>query len=263
MKFSRPDLIVLLLCAATVSSVAEPGASSRSEADRGTDPERDRLRYSDRASLDPRYEKYLEAIPRFLANWQDTIRLPDPPANSSATTEAELKLLHALERERTPGNEERIRQEIEVAGMTLGPLSMGDLLAVGTKFPATRTMLETAQREMEILVFRFKVAFDRPRPTHLDPSLEPSIPVPGHPAYPSGHATQAHLLGFLLGEVDPAHADRYREDAAGIAKNREIAGVHYPSDSEAGRQLARQIVDRLLEIDSFRKLVESARAEHR
>jgi len=41
-----------------------------------------------------------------------------------------------------------------------------------------------------------------------------------------------------------------------------VAGVHYPSDSEAGRLLARQITNQLLEVESFQALVEAARAEH-
>lgn len=42
---------------------------------------------------------------------------------------------------------------------------------------------------------------------------------------------------------------------------REILGVHFPSDSEAGRVLARQVVDRLQEAPQFRNDLEASRRE--
>ncbi len=236
---------------------------TRSKSVAGTDPERDKFRCSDQVTLDSRYEKYLIANPKLLPDWQDSITLPDPPANSSPRTKAELEYLHFLEGKRTPQEEAVIVRQIEVAGMKMGPYEMKALLGGDSRRPATRMMLNQAQRDMEILVFRFKVKFDRPRPSHLDDTLSLSIPNPGHPSYPSGHSTQAYLLAFLLTEIDPTNGEAYLASANRIACNREVAGVHYPSDSEAGRLLARQIVDQLFQVKSFRAAVEAARSEHR
>jgi hypothetical protein len=51
--------------------------------------------------------------------------------------------------------------------------------------------------------------------------------------------------------------------AARIAVNREIAGVHYPSDTEAGRELARKLLPILNspQVPRFEALVTAAAAE--
>ena len=48
-----------------------------------------------------------------------------------------------------------------------------------------------------------------------------------------------------------------------MAHSREIIGVHYPSDSESGRQLAWQLVNKLFENEAFRKDFAKAKEEIR
>ena len=60
-------------------------------------------------------------------------------------------------------------------------------------------------------------------------------------AFPSGHATESHLIARLLGIVLPdKHPARplLLPLAHRIAINREVMGLHYRSDSEAGELLA-------------------------
>jgi membrane-associated phospholipid phosphatase len=73
---------------------------------------------------------------------------------------------------------------------------------------------------------------------------------PGHGSFPSGHSTQthavAHVLKVLL-KLDPNPTvlppkyatviDQLDRQAARIATNRVVAGVHFPVDSMAGRML--------------------------
>ena len=58
------------------------------------------------------------------------------------------------------------------------------------------------------------------------------------PAYPSGHSTQAHLIAHVLTALVPAKTHEIFTVAHDIARNREIAGMHYSSDSQAGERLA-------------------------
>jgi membrane-associated phospholipid phosphatase len=68
--------------------------------------------------------------------------------------------------------------------------------------------------------------------------------VPGHASFPSGHSTQAHLMALCVNDVFNTlpQQNTVLEDlwtlADRIARNREIAGLHYPSDSDAGRAIA-------------------------
>jgi membrane-associated phospholipid phosphatase len=93
----------------------------------------------------------------------------------------------------------------------------------------------------------------RPRPYHVDPRLttwfdRSGLPLPGHPSYPSGHATEAFVIAMAVGSLfqqNHLHVQMALFDtAAGIARNREIAGVHFHSDTVAGYALARWVMDK-------------------
>jgi membrane-associated phospholipid phosphatase len=96
------------------------------------------------------------------------------------------------------------------------------------------------------MAMHYKHVHWRQRPSQLAPALMPPVEVPGHPSYPSGHATQAHLMAecailVLPAAMLPLFADNLRALARRIARNREIAGLHYASDSAAGAALAGNI----------------------
>jgi len=115
----------------------------------------------------------------------------------------------------------------------------------------------------------YKGYFRRVRPSLLCPGLVPPFGPPAHPSFPSGHSFLGHLIALLLLEI-PGLAHRYGLFEAGdgspgimpdqdtldgrgevespllwlaqrLAKNRERIGVHYISDSTAGRHLAAAI----------------------
>jgi acid phosphatase (class A) len=46
-----------------------------------------------------------------------------------------------------------------------------------------------------------------------------------------------------------------------MAHSREIIGVHYPSDSESGRLLAFQLIQRLMKVKKFQADFEAAKVE--
>ena len=109
-------------------------------------------------------------------------------------------------------------------------------------------LMEGMMRIAQFQAVYHKAKYQRPRPSQLAPQLLPPIPVPGHAAYPSGHATEAYCVQLCLAEVlrqaggivpSAAQAgDPLLRLAQRIARNREVLGLHYPSDSEAGRILA-------------------------
>jgi membrane-associated phospholipid phosphatase len=125
----------------------------------------------------------------------------------------------------------------------------------------------------------YKGLRNRPRPSQLCPALLPAIPMPGHASWPSGHATQAqlkalcmeHVLRGILPATPPtddlgAVSSNLRALALRVARNREIAGLHYPTDSVAGRTLAATIapfLTRMGEDTWFGKAVTAAKAEWR
>ncbi|MGW9333697.1 hypothetical protein [Bosea sp. NPDC055594] len=118
--------------------------------------------------------------------------------------------------------------------------------------PYTYYFTATALRLGQFLCMYYKDMFNRPRPVRLDPSLLAPIDPPGHPAYPSGHATQSFLIAKCLEQVVPVALVSRPPDASNpkgqpgpfwllaerIAKLREVLGVHYPSDTKGGLRLA-------------------------
>lgn len=93
------------------------------------------------------------------------------------------------------------------------------------------------------IIMKIKVEYDRVRPSYLDPTLKPWIDVPLHPSYPSGHATQSYCIAYLLSKKYPEKKQYLEKIAYKIAKNREISGVHYTSDTKYGKILAKHITD--------------------
>jgi hypothetical protein len=93
----------------------------------------------------------------------------------------------------------------------------------------------------------------------------PPIEVPGHASYPSGHSTQSHLVALILGEVMPQPPAGQPNPlgllAERIARNREVMGLHYPSDSRAGAKLAKESFLLLRECKTLRAMIREARGE--
>jgi undecaprenyl-diphosphatase len=86
-----------------------------------------------------------------------------------------------------------------------------------------------------------KRAFDRPRPSIVDPAVHPLVAVPRSDAMPSGHASTAFAAAVAVGLVHP----RLRWPLVGLASlvalSRVWLGVHYLSDVIVGAALGTAI----------------------
>jgi len=226
----------------------------------GRDAKVDRLSFTGTQRWGAEFLKSARMRPKYLArDWKGLIGLPAPPANSSKRTEAEIAFLKTLVPQRTERMKE-ITAEIHVTNFRFGDHTYKSL-TTDARFRATGKMLLAAYHDLGIATFVMKQKFNRVRPSILSEELDHVIEIPAHPAYPSGHATGAFTLAYLLQELDPNSGKIYLSAAQRIAENREIAGVHYPGDSEAGRLLARQLADQLLSHPSFKRLMKEARKE--
>jgi hypothetical protein len=85
------------------------------------------------------------------------------------------------------------------------------------------------------------------RPHEYSPQVQPIIEVPLHGTLPSGHATEGFMFALVFWKVLQAggrppydHVSLVKQlmsQAARIAINRTVAGVHFPVDSAAGAVL--------------------------
>jgi hypothetical protein len=164
-------------------------------------------------------------------------KLVVPPWDRSIA--AELRELRRLKDEERPDHiGDIIREQDSGALIKL----WYELLGIGrVSHPRTSELLHATMYLAGSVATYFKAQFDRVRPANLMSDLAPPIPTPRLPAYPGGHATQIHLMSLTLMDLMPDRADEINEHANRVALNRERAGVNYPSDTVAGRELAGQI----------------------
>lgn len=98
----------------------------------------------------------------------------------------------------------------------------------------------------------------------LNPMFKKDSPFyPGHPSYPSGHAASAYALAYLYQHMFPKHSNlsQLEKKAQEVAHNREIAGLHFPMDSEAGRLLAGQVIKWIVTTGKLNTAIGAARKE--
>jgi membrane-associated phospholipid phosphatase len=187
-------------------------------------------------------------------NWKASV---DPGPFKPEEVQAELNALAAIKHDdRSKMLDEIIKQSNNLASYWLGLLMFNS-----RSHPATFDLINVALRVGQFAVMHFKYKYNRPRPSQLDPRVFPWIDVPGHPSYPSGHATEAHLLSLCLAEVVPDAKLPLTRLAKRVAENREIAGVHYLSDSEAGEKVAAACLAILKTCTLFKEILEQAKAE--
>jgi hypothetical protein len=195
--------------------------------------------------------------------WQNIHVQPWSAANAPAEID---QLVLAARDERADALSEIIAQDTELLSYFMALLTM-----TPNGYPNTFRLLNFASIVSMFTVLHFKGGTNdykqRPRPTHLCPALLPPIPVPGHPAYPSGHSTEAHLIAAVLNEIlansiqGPAMRNDLDALAGRIARNREIAGLHYSSDSAAGAQLATDILTYMKTTHEYQTVLPAAQNE--
>jgi membrane-associated phospholipid phosphatase len=127
--------------------------------------------------------------------------------------------------------------------------------------PATAALIDTVLNMTERVGYVYKRKFGRARPNQVATHLRPFLGNPAHESYPSNHSFQmfsvAEVMTRLMPEL-PATVELFHV-AQRVAENREMAGIHYASDSMAGRELARMFAPYL--IYACRRLMRDALSE--
>ena len=136
-----------------------------------------------------------------------------------------------------------------------------------SKHKNTYLLILVALKIGEFVAMRLKNIYRMRRPAQVYPLIMPLIDGPDTPSFPSSHSLQAHLItGLLKLALNPAGcpdlpgpgplpgppaapvtttSDALDVLACRVARNREIAGVHYPMDSQAGLCGALKCLDHL------------------
>ncbi len=183
-------------------------------------------------------------------------QMPPPKSNLHPDTIFELKDLIRKQNERNPNK----NSEINLENNNLDSAFLYHMKKCNLSNAQLRENFEIIARNIQSIdlpIYVAKKYYDRVRPSILaqelfeqdiiDSTLTTTIDIPGHPAYPSGHATQAMFIAELLSYYDPIHRECYQRMADEIGRNREVAGVHYRSDTLAGYQLGKFLAKEMIQ----------------
>jgi acid phosphatase (class A) len=241
---------------------------------KSTNEESDKLKFPFDAAV---AKRRLSLKPYYLINTKaEDFNIPNPPANSSEQTRAELNYLLGLQVQRTKLDTEaslimasiyynvrvkpedstyaQYRQNLFHIGRSMGTWFNPENLPVTTDFMAH------VWQDASYFIWTFKYKFLRVRPYVLDTVIN-NLEETNWAAYPSGHAANSYVNAYVYQELAPQFTNIFIKDAYDMAHSREIIGVHYPSDSEVARMLARQLVNKLFENAQFKKDFETVKKE--
>jgi acid phosphatase (class A) len=137
--------------------------------------------------------------------------------------------------------------------------------------PALVKLLDRAIVDVDATADVAKDFFNRPRPfqrLQLQRVCDKAAPPKPeeHPmhgsSYPSGHSTRGWTVALILARVAPDRAEVVLKRAEDYMESRLICGMHFPSDVEAGHDVAIAVVSHLDASPEFQNDLERARKEH-
>jgi acid phosphatase (class A) len=187
--------------------------------------------------------------------------LPPPPASGSEAGRRDLQAVLALQSERGAAEVAAALADREVSVFRFAEVLGARFVADAV--PRTAALAAQVCRESVRLTAPAKEHWARPRPAAASEAVKPVIADVQGASYPSGHASCGHLWAIVLADMLPERRGELFARGRRYGINRVLAGVHYPSDAEAGRLAATAIATALYASPSFRRDLEAARAELR
>ena len=182
-------------------------------------------------------EKHQSRIDQPITLFEDiSISLQPFPENTSKKTLEEIRYLSNVE------EDSQFVKEHDKVAKVFGKLHK-DLELEYNQDEAKKYLRESAKYIMGL-----KYKHQRPRPYQIAKFY--NIDLNGvdldsmkTPSYPSGHATQGHLLGMIYSERYPQHRKEFMKLGEDVAESRINGKAHYPSDKKAGIHLAEKLFE--------------------
>jgi hypothetical protein len=167
----------------------------------------------------------------------DSVDVSAHPSNDGGRTKSEMLLVKRAMKDLKPGEETFVN---------LSDKRMLDLFkseAVREEVYFDEDYFEDLKSQLSGFILNIKFRFNRPRPVQIAEMMNIEFPAldtntVGSPSYPSGHTIQAMVMANALGSLYPNLRDKFRNLAERIGMSRVQAGVHFPSDVDAGIKIA-------------------------
>lgn len=190
----------------------------------------------------------------------DSTRFMAPPPSAEATAR-EIEQMLELQRMRTPEQAAKSAADLEQSVFRFADV-------VGPQFveqnlPKAAAFFQRLYKTESAFNKQGKDLWNRVRPPLVDARLQPVAKYGNSASYPSGHAAFGYLTGIVLADMLPELRPQILARAREYGDHRVLGGVHYPSDVEAGRQLAVMIAVLVQLRPDYQADFAAARAEMR
>jgi acid phosphatase (class A) len=201
------------------------------------------------------------AHPQFVATEGFKLaELPPPPPDDSPAGQADLETLLQVQADRTPAEVERARRTEKHTAFLMGASVFGPWFTT-ENLPRTAQFFAEAGKQFRPFLVQAKETWHRPRPYVRDARVKPCLPFPEGLSYPSGHSATAAIWAELFGAAFPEQQAAFAAQARETMWSRVLAGVHFPSDTQAGRLLGESIGRAMLISPDTREALAGVRAE--
>ena len=182
------------------------------------------------------------------------------PANSSKVTFDEIHYLIGLQEFRDQWETDMVMHDTKVMKAFKKYLDKHDL-------EVDLEPIKKIKDDAEGIILSLKRFYNRPRPKDLADKLGVGftffpLKTAETPSYPSGHATQGRLVAKLIADEVPfEHRINIIRIGEDIGEGRQVAGAHYPSDTEFGHRLGDElyrISKPTLKLESLKEMTQKA-----
>jgi acid phosphatase (class A) len=187
--------------------------------------------------------------------------LAPPSAAGSPAAKADLEAVLAAVASRTDAQIEHAQADDKKIVFRFADVMGANFSA--ENLPFTAQFFQHVYEDGNAIVDATKAHFKRQRPFVVDPDIKIVVVQAPDYSYPSNHSTFAYEAAVLLAAMVPEKAAPLFDRAADYGHNRIVAGVHFPTDVEAGRISGSVIDNAFLHNDRFLSDFERAKAEVR
>ena len=191
-----------------------------------------------------------------------TVLLAPAPLPDSLTTREDIRLMRELQAMRTPAMIALANADVERTLSRFSDVVGTDLSKA--RAPRANALVDKATEDAGAIFGKAKDKWHRIRPYLAFPEqIQLVVPPESSYSYPSGHATFGMATAIVLAAMVPEKAADIFARGAEFGFERTLAGVHYPSDVEAGRLAGTAIAGVLMLNPQFRTDLAAATAEVR